>query len=89
MPADYTAGDPIPRRHYGRQVGESYRDALDRLAGQLRAAEQERDQARARIDAVLAVAARFDELDEEGDEVSMAGAASRVRRALEVTTDAD
>lgn len=46
MVTDYTAGDPIQRRHYGRQPGESYRDAIDRLAGQLRATELDRDRAR-------------------------------------------
>lgn len=61
MPADYTAGDPIPRRHHGRQVGESYRDAIDRLAGQLRAAEQDRDQDRAELDRLRAIEKRLEE----------------------------
>lgn len=43
-------GEPAPRgRNPARMVGESYRDCVDRLAGELRAAQIDRDAACAEI----------------------------------------
>lgn len=42
--------NPIQRRHTVRRVGESYRDCVDRLTGELRAAEIDRDRLTATVE---------------------------------------
>lgn len=78
-------GDPPTRKHTERQPGESYPDALSRVAGERAAAIRDADKLTYRLEAVARLADEMDEvargLSVEGD-AAMTEMADKIRAVL-------